>query len=273
METKQKRILIIIIYALIFLALVFFIYEKLKPAETCSDGIKNQNEEGADCGGVCAACQKINALPLEVKDSGIVYGGVVGEYDFYSVVSNPNNLFGSSKLRYKVTLKDTSGAVISQREGENYILPGEKKYIIETAFKSENPPATVDFAIISVEWSQFSEYKRPELEIVNKNYNEISSGVGFAEAKGLLKNKSPYDFASLKVDVILKDAAGKVAALNSTSMQTVKSGEERDFRAFWPTRFPGNVQNMEAQIEVNVFDSKAFMDRNYQTHKFQEYLQ
>ncbi|HLN19098.1 MAG TPA: hypothetical protein VK255_02935, partial [Patescibacteria group bacterium] len=217
-------------------------------------------------------CQKINALPLETKESGIVSGGVVGEYDFYSVVNNPNNLFGSSKLHYRVTLKDSSGAVISQREGENYILPGEKKYIIETGFKSESVPASSEFTIISIDWSQFSEYRRPELDIVNKNYNEISSGVGFSEAKGLLKNKSPYDFASLKIDVILKDTIGKVVALNSTSMQTVKSGEERDFRAFWPTRFSGNVQNMEAQIEVNVFDSKAFMDRNYQTHKFQTYF-
>jgi hypothetical protein len=273
MEPKQKRILITVIYFIVFVAFAFFIYEKLKPIETCTDSIKNQNEEDVDCGGVCAECQKIEALPLEIKESGAVAGGVAGEYDFYSLINNPNNLFGSSKFSYKITLKDSAGNVLSQREGENYILPGEKKYIVETGFKSESTPASTDFSITSIEWSQFSQYKKPELEIVNKNYNEISSGVGFAEAKGLLKNKSPYDFDFIKIGVILKDAEGRVVALNSTNMKTVKSGEERDFRTFWPTRFPGNVQNMEAQVEVNVFDSSAFMQRNYQTKKFQEYPQ
>ncbi|MFA6047514.1 MAG: hypothetical protein WCV59_00220 [Parcubacteria group bacterium] len=273
MEPKQKRILIVIIYLTVFVAFSLFIYWKIKPEETCVDKIKNQNEEDIDCGGVCAACKKIEALPLEIKESGVVAGGVAGEYDFYAAVNNPNNLFGSSKLHYKITLKDSAGNVLSQREGDNYILPGEKKYIVETGFKSETAPASTDFSITSVDWSQFGEYKKPEIEIVNKNYNEISSGVGFAEAKGLLKNRSPYDFDIIKIEVILKDAGNKVVALNSTSMRTVKSGEERDFRAFWPTRFPGNVQNMEAQVEVNVFDSDTFMKRNYQTHKFQEYLQ
>jgi len=273
MERSQKRILIIIIYAIVFIAFSVFVYWKIKPEETCSDSIKNQNEEDVDCGGVCAACKKIEALPLEIKESGVVAGGIAGEYDFYGLVNNPNNLFGSSKLHYKIILKDSSGAVLLQREGDNYILPGEKKYIVETGFKSDSMPASSEFSITSVEWSQFGEYKKPELEIVNKNYSEITSGVGFAEARGLLKNRSPYDFEFIKIGVVLKDVENKVVALNSTSMRTVKSGEERDFRVFWPTRFSGNVQNMEAQVEANVFDSRTFMDRNYQTHKFQEYLQ
>jgi hypothetical protein len=245
----------------------------MKPIETCTDKIKNQNEEDVDCGGVCPKCNKIEALPLEVKESGAVAGGVAGEYDFYSLVNNPNNLFGSSNFHYKIALKDQTGKIISSREGNSYILPGEKKYVVETGFKSDSTPASADFFITSVGWSQFGEYKKPEIEVVNKNYSEISSGVGFAEARGLLRNKSPYDFDTIKIEVILKDASGKVVALNSTSMKTIKSGEERDFRAFWPSKFPGNVGNMEAQVEVNVFDSKAFLDRNYQTQKFQEYLQ
>ena len=29
---------------------------------TCSDGKKNQNETGVDCGGVCPACRKIQSF-------------------------------------------------------------------------------------------------------------------------------------------------------------------------------------------------------------------
>ncbi|CAI8410955.1 MAG: Uncharacterised protein [Polaribacter sejongensis] len=36
--------------------------------ETCSDGIKNQDETGVDCGGVCNACPEIS-LPLDFSDA------------------------------------------------------------------------------------------------------------------------------------------------------------------------------------------------------------
>jgi len=105
---------------------------------------------------------------------------------------------------------------------------------------------------------------------VNKNYSTISSGVGFAQATGLLRNKSPFDFNEIIVRVILKDNAGKILALNSTSMETVVSGQERDFRTFWPSKFPGaeNVQDMETQVEVNVFDSEAFVKKYFDIQKF-----
>ena len=35
-----------------------------KPGETCSDGIRNQGEEGIDCGGPCAPCPGFNWLWL-----------------------------------------------------------------------------------------------------------------------------------------------------------------------------------------------------------------
>ena len=38
-------------------------------AETCSDSIKNQNEEGTDCGGVCKPCGQINK-PVTITASG-----------------------------------------------------------------------------------------------------------------------------------------------------------------------------------------------------------
>ena len=38
-----------------------YIAPKVKPEETCFDGIKNQNEEGIDCGGVCKPCVELPA--------------------------------------------------------------------------------------------------------------------------------------------------------------------------------------------------------------------
>jgi hypothetical protein len=40
--------------------------------------------------------------------------------------------------------------------------------------------------------------------------------------------------------------------------------------AFWLGRFPGEVANVENQIEVNVFDSEAFAKTYFKAEKFQQ---
>jgi hypothetical protein len=259
-KRSTKRLIIVFIYLILFIAVVFIIYRALKPKETCFDKIKNQNEEDVDCGGVCIPCKKIEAQDLVVENKGLVESGRPEGYDFWVLISNPNRSFGAESFQYKIKLKDNSGGLISEKIGTEFILPGEKKYIVENGLSLENYPVQVEFSIEKVDWKEFDDYyEKPNLSIVNKSYNQISSGVGFAEALGLLKNESPYDFNVIKIQIILKDSSGKIIALNSTEMRTVKSGEERDFRALWPNHFSEEVARVEAQAEVNIFESEAFI--------------
>lgn len=261
-KRDQKRLIIIAVYLVLFCLVALAIYYAFKPQETCFDKVKNQNEENVDCGGVCAPCRKIAAQPLATGEAGIVPGGVSGQYDFYGVVTNPNNIYGSNNFEYKITLKDASGNILEERTGNSYILPGDRKYIVETNFKPASAPASYEFNVSDPSWVEFTTYyEKPDITVVNKRYNEISNGVGFSETTGLLKNETPFDFTLIKIQVILRDAGGKVVALNSTEMNTVKSKEERDFRAFWPNRFPGAVNDVEAQVEVNVFNSQSFIKK------------
>jgi len=195
----------------------------------------------------------------------------VNKYDIYGVVSNPNSDFGSKEFKYNFTVKDSQGSALAAKSGTSFILPGEKKYIVENNIESSVPPASIEFIVSEPVWIEFLGYERPQLKIVNKSYNEISSGTGFSEAIGLLKNDSPFDFNVIKIQVILKDSKDMVLALNSTEMRTVKTGENREFRAFWPTKFVGSVRNVDVQPEVNVFDSDAFAKRFFKVQKFQEY--
>lgn len=259
------------VYLIIIALVSLFFYMILKPKETCSDKIKNQNEEGVDCGGVCSKCQAIKAENIKVGNKGYIDSGVEGKYDFWAEISNPNNIFGSQNFQYKVLFKDAGGNIAGERNGQSFILPGDKKYIIENNVLAKNP-ASAELSISDVKWNEFStDYEKPLLDVVNKNYNEISSGTGFSEAKGLLKNESPFDFSVIRVKVLLKDDAGKIVALNSTEMNAVKSREEREFRVFWPTRFSGKVSNIEAQSEINVFDSQNFLKRYFKEQQFQQY--
>lgn len=275
--TKKKKIIIILIYAVIFALflsfLVFKLYFWLRPAQTCFDKIKNQNEEAVDCGGLCLKkCPAKAEFDLSVLSAGFVESGSTNKYDLYGEVENPNSEFGSGRFDYVFTLKDSGGQTIAEKAGQGYILPGEKKYIVENNVESASVPASAQLEIKDNNWIEFTDYEKPQLKIINKNYSEINSGMGFSEATGLLRNESPFDFSSIRLIFIIKDENSKIIALNSTQINSVRSGENREFRAFWPSKFSGTVRNMEVQSEVNIFDSESFAKKYIESQKFQEYI-
>lgn len=265
MDTERKKYIVIAIYIAIFLLVVYGLYSIFKHKPTCFDGIQNQNEKGVDCGGVCQKqCNDIKAQDLVVGKTGAVPSGLENKYDFYAEVSNPNAAFGNKNFTYEINFKDSAGNIIASRTGASFILPGEEKYVVENNIESPRQPSLEEFKIISSDWLKFQDYyERPDIEIINKNYSEVSDGTNFAEAYGLLKNNSPFDFDTIKIQIILKDSNGNVLALNSTEMKTIRSKDNRDFKVFWPNNFPGAVSDMETQSEVNIFNSNAFLKRYY----------
>lgn len=269
---QKKRAVIIAVYLIIFFLLCYGIYSWLKPKPSCFDGKQNQNETGVDCGGICGKTCTITAQEnLIVRQVGFVESGIASKYDIYGEVSNPNGALGSNKFDYEFRVKNANGNIIAKRSGTNFILPGDKKYITETNVETVDVPANVELDINNVQWVEINDYyERPGLKVINKNYTETSSSVDFSEATGLLKNESPFDFNFVKLNIILKDMSGKIVAINSTRINTVNSGENRDFRVTWPNKFSGSVSNMEVQAEVNVFDSETFFKKYFKPAKFQQ---
>ena len=264
-RTQRKKIVIILIYLAVFSLIISGLYSIFKPKPSCFDGIQNQNEKGLDCGGICQkVCDEIKAQDLIVKESALIPSGVVGKYDFYVKIFNPNAVFGGRSIAYEIKFNDATGNAITAKQGSSFILPGEEKYIIENNVELSSEPISQIFKIVSVDWARFDDYyEKPDIQIVNKNYSEVSDGIGFANAQGLLRNRSSFDFDSIKIQVILKDLDGKILALNSTEMKTIRAGEDRDFKVFWPSSFPGIVSSMEVQAEVNVFNSDSFLRKLY----------
>jgi hypothetical protein len=267
-----KKAIIVIVYIILFFLLGYFIYSLVKTKPTCFDKIKNQNEEEIDCGGTCAACAKApEVVPIAVKEKAFVYGGQ-GKFDVMARISNPNSKFGADKFDYKFVLKGTSGSVLAERSGTDFILPAGSKYIVETNLETSEQPVGVEFSVSNSEWQEFSGYEEPQLNIYNKRYDLISSGVGFSKVYALMRNGSPFDFNLVKIKIVLRDEEEKPVAFNSTEMRTILSNEQRDFTLIWPTSFPGDVQSIDVEAQANVFDSQNFI-KTYapSTQKFQRF--
>ena len=267
----KKRLVIISVYVVLFGFMGWGAYAATRPAPTCFDGVKNQNETGIDCGGVCGACAPTfaPAVDLQIKSTSLVYGGV-NSYDVVAQIFNPNAEDGAQSFDYVFTLKDDKDVVLVERHGTEFALPGETKYIAETQLESQTVPKKISFVITNPVWKHFvgGYQEKPSINVYSKSYSQITSGAGFGEATGLMVNESPFDFVNIKIKVILFDGNDKPIAVNSTELQTVKAGERRDFRLVWPTAFPGEVMRMEAEPEANVYKADNFVKKYFPNTQF-----
>src|SRR3989344_197066 len=270
---QQKRIIIIGIYLVIFLSIGTLIFFAVAPAPSCTDGKRNQREEKVDCGGPCATCPEMpNVAALAVTEQEVLFGGS-GVYDVVASIANPNQEHGASTFSYAMILLNNSGEQIAERRGTTFILPSETKQIVETNIPASIAPSRVDVTVSDVRWEQFSGYEKPQLNIYNRQFAPISSGVGFAQVQGLLRNESSFDFNSVRIVVVLRNAAGVPVAAHKTEMRTVDAGEARDFRLIWPNSFPGDVQRLEMEAEADVYNSQNFVKKYLPGGKFQELAQ
>ncbi|MFZ1735394.1 MAG: hypothetical protein WAU31_00450 [Candidatus Moraniibacteriota bacterium] len=257
---RQKKVVFGAIYGVLFLCLAYLVYLPFKPPETCLDGKKNQNETGIDCGGVCGACVVEPVLEdIQVTESAWVLAGKGNEYDVVGKISNPNNDYGASSVAYTFRVLDASGGVLTEKSGTSFILPKEEKYLVETGLALSGKPSRVDVVLKEVAWEKFAGYKeRPALDVYNRNF-ERASGTSFGVAKGLVVNNSPFDFTSIGIVVVLRDGNSHVVALQKTDMQTLRSGEQRDFTLLWPDPFQGDVEKVEVQTDANVYRTDTFI--------------
>lgn len=274
MDTRQKKkILITLSYLLLFslfVGLLYFLF--FYHAPVCTDGIQNGKETGVDCGGKCdTVCEEvITGAPFTIEEVAVMPGGN-NTYDVLGRIYNPNDTEGASSFAYTVTLKDPSGNEIATKKGKSYILPQERKSLIEVGITSGTIPSTATLSIDDITWARFSGYQeRPNINIYQKRYNQVSSGVGFGEAFGLVSNESPFDFRSLTVKVILRDREGKPLAVNTTEMRTITSGEERDFRLLWPEQFPGAVEAVDMEVDADYYHAENFLKQYLPGGRFQE---
>ncbi len=262
MSRMVRRVIILsLVLSFSFLVGIGWYFIFLKTPETCFDGIKNQNEQGVDCAGICtAACiETVTGRDFQAKEVVFVSGGD-NRYDVLGRIFNPNDSVGASSFRYVFELHDATGQIVATRSGTSYILPQETKSLMELNLETTVAPTTVTFMATDIVWEKFTGYQeKPALNIYQKRYNQVTSGFGYSEAYGLLTNESQYDFRSILIQVILRDDTGKPLAFNKTKQDTIKAGESRDFRLVWPVPFPGKVDRFDTEIDADVYHSENFM--------------
>ncbi len=257
-------------------------YRWFYQAPTCFDNKQNQKEEGVDCGGPCAiSCELLTVKNLQVEWTKAVLLKD-GLYDLAAKIDNVNPNYGLGRLDYFFRLFDGDGRLISEKKGSSFVLPNQKKYIIETNVSSGVKPEKVELVIdeaLKTDWQRLkNDFEAPDIFVQDKQFKYLGNQAGqpvlqtgTAQASGVIKNSSNFDFDKIVISVALFNESKEIIGVNKTEVYTVPAGEERYFSALWFSPLAGEVKSVDMLADTNLFADDNFMRRYGAPEKFQEY--
>jgi hypothetical protein len=270
-ERKKKKQKIMAVYGAVFLVLVVLIVLWFTPDPTCNDGKKNGVETGVDCGGLCRPCEEEKSpREVAVQKTAFVVSGE-GVYDLVVWINNPNEIYGARSIRGSFLLFGSGRKALGEIPTESFLLPRETKYIVSQGAIpiGGEPVESIEWKPADTDWVDMEEITGIRMSVVDRKYEELTSGSGFSAVSGLLKNESTYDWNDVVISILLFDSSGNLLATHGTSRQTFRSEEKWDFRLIFPMRFPGEVTGVDMQVETNVFNNSNFLKANVSGGAFQ----
>jgi len=156
-----------LILAAILAPLFWYFY----PKPSCSDGKRNQDEQGVDCGGSCSKICAAATQPLRVlwTRSFFVAPGVASGAAF---ILNPNPTLGASDVSYRLRLYDAQNILIAERRGTADILPNAQFPVFEGGIPVGNRIPSRAFLEFTSEPAWRPQTSPPDLSITNQSFDE-----------------------------------------------------------------------------------------------------
>jgi hypothetical protein len=282
-QRKIKQIKIIAVI-LIFAGAVF--YFAIPPKDhDCSDGIRNYDEAGIDCGGkYCDPCpppdRPIGVENIEIKWVKAIPDGE-NNYDLVAKIINPNSNWGIQSLDYSFSVYDENNSLIGSEGGSDYIMPdiseainsrlaedGKNidpvrivKYIIRNDFRSYSEPSETIISMDNVVWKEIDDLKKPNFYITDKKFGYAADETALYEVSGVTNNKSAYSFNLVNIKAVLYDDFDRPIAAGATNQWTVRSGRGWIFNFHWNHLIEEKVFRLDCQIETNILDEENYIKR------------
>ena len=266
LSRTQKRFFIGSIYVLIIAVIAGgFYWSEYSP--TCTDGIKNGQEEGVDCGTV--ACGQACVAPVQalVVQNIQLVKTPVGDFDMAALVYNPNVDYGTDAVGYDLVITDSAGQEVSRQTSSFYILPGQTKYIIQTSLRNIPDGVSAQLQIKSVNWQKVATAQDIVFVITREATTPAPNQTTY---QAVITNNTNFDFDTIDVSMVVTDSTGAIIATNRTNFQTFLSQTDRSIKVTWPFVLPADAR-IQTEVNTNVFNNANFLKRNGTQEKFQQY--
>lgn len=176
-------------------------------------------------------------------------------YDFGARIKNTNLNYGSPFLNYTFSAYDKDGNLIKTISDKTYILSNEEKYLIKNRVEVMQMPVKIILSFEKIDWQTIPQDQKikEDFPIFHPTLNILKEENNWAEASGVLNNKTDYDFVSMQISAVLYDFNNEPQAVNKTEINDVYSKEERLVKFNWREPFSENIKTIDMEANTNLF--------------------
>jgi hypothetical protein len=205
---KRKIITLSIVFGFL-LSVGLIIYFMMKPDPTCFDEMKNQNENGIDCGGVCALQCSTDTTPLQTlwTKSFQVRPFV---YDIAALVENINTHAGVREFTYTVDLFDAAGRNILKETKSTFANAGDHFLLFFGGLQTHGVPAADARLTIQPKYSFVRSSLPAEKKVRVVEYTLLSPDEK-PRLVAVIQNETTQTFTRMPVTVAISDKTGPIA--------------------------------------------------------------
>ncbi len=237
-----------LIYGAFFAALWYLViaggyYLFAKPAPTCFDNIKNQNETGVDCGGVCAkVCVPTGIRPITLLpgERVISYQTDSSHISFIAHIENPNSTYAARNFVYHILLYDDQDSLVATFSGSSFIYGGEIKYVLLPRVVLPGVRfSKVYFTVDTPAWISSSDFRGPPKFVVSSITPVVS--VHTITVNGELTNRDIVTFPKASIVVIFTGQYGQVAGASQTEVEDIAPNQNVPFSVIYPAISDANL--------------------------------
>jgi hypothetical protein len=252
MEWATKRRIIYASSILGFFALIGTIvyFTKYYDPPSCFDKIKNQDEEGVDCGGMCnVVCLQAITQPIVLWSR--TFQVARGVYSAVAYIENPNIGLGTAEAVYHFKLYDEDNILVSEVFGRAFISPNEKFAVIEPRISTgQRVPVRAFFEFLSYS-SWIKEPKEKPLMIVRGE--KASNTQTSPRVDAILQNGTIFDIPNVDITAIVYDKNENAIAASATIAEVLPKDSSLNLVFTWPMPFRTEVARIEVIPRLNMF--------------------
>lgn len=229
----------------VLLGLVF--WKVIYRTPSCSDGAKNGDEKGVDCGGSCrnlCTADTLNPIVLWSKIfnvSGDVYTAV-------AYIENPNINSINPEATYEFEIYDENNKLITVVKGKTSIPKNKKFTVFETGIVLKNSkPKSADFSFKSFSSWQKNTDEEPD---INLTYSGLLFATTSPRINGVITNDSTKSIDEIELSVLVLDGNENVIAASRSFVDNLLKKTSQDFVFTWPKTFNLGVEACVSPADI-----------------------
>ncbi len=252
MDRRLKKLIYGLFYFIILSLIGFWFYSSfLKPRPSCFDKIRNQDEEGVDCGGICGQlCFPEDFQELKVTQEKIF--PIDSEHlTLFAEIRNSNLNFAAKNFKYTFNVYNTKNEIIKTLTSENFIFENDTSYLLFPNLNLvSSSTKSLNMIIEDVSWVKAKDFKKPNFSI---SETQISLDENYIKVSGLAANQTPFDAKNIKIIVVLYDNLSRPIGASMTTLDDLVSNTTRPFRISHPPLDNFKKENYKIFISAPAF--------------------